>query len=103
VAQEQRVIEIWRDAEWDFFVESGQTPPDPLIDHWALKQSQPTLGASFLTATPISGNFVQPQVWRVMLSLHLRLSIYEDTILPLYCRQCHTTMDLADYHAALSG
>jgi hypothetical protein len=58
----------------------------PLIDHRARKQSMSTLGASFLTATPTSGNFVQPQVWRVMVSRHLRLSIYDDAILPLYCR-----------------
>jgi hypothetical protein len=38
----------------------------------------------------------------VMLSLHLRLSIYDDIILPLYCRQCHTTMDLERDHATLS-
>jgi hypothetical protein len=103
MAQEQRAIEVWRDAEWDLFVESGQTLPDPLIDHRARKQSQSPLGASFLTATPISGIFVRPQVWRVMLSLHLRLSIYDHTILPLYCRQRHTTMDSAGDHAALSG
>jgi hypothetical protein len=42
----------------------------------------------------------QPQDWRVMLSLHLRLSIH-DTIFPLYCRQCHTTMDSAGDLATL--
>jgi hypothetical protein len=102
VAQEMCAIDFWRDAEWDLFVESGQRPPDPLIDHRARKQSLSTLGASFLTAIPTSGNFVQPQVWRVMLSLHLRLSINDDTILPLYRRQCHTPMYSAGDHATLS-
>jgi hypothetical protein len=102
VPQEQRAIEFWRDAEWDMFVEPGQTPPDPLVNHRALKQSLSTLGASFLTATPTTGNFVQPQVWQAMLTLHLRLPIYDDTILPLYWRQCHMTQDSAGDHATLS-
>jgi hypothetical protein len=93
VAQEQRAIYFRRDTEWDLFVEPGLTPPDLLIGHRVRKQSLSTLCASFFTSTPTSGNCVQPQVWRVMLSLHLRLSIYDDTILPLYSRQCHTTMD----------
>jgi hypothetical protein len=53
----------------------------------------------------LSGNFVQPQVWRGMLSLHLRPSIYDNTVLPLYCRQfhqCHSTMDSEADHATLS-
>jgi hypothetical protein len=75
VAQEQRAIEFWRDVDWDMFVESGQTPPDPLVDQRARKQSLSILGASFLSATPTTDNFVQPKAWRVMLSLHLRLSI----------------------------
>jgi hypothetical protein len=75
VASEQRAIEFWRDVEWDIFAESGQTPPDPLIDHRAWKQSLSTLGASSLSAIPTYGNFVQPHVWRAKLSLHLRLSI----------------------------
>jgi hypothetical protein len=62
VAQEQRAIELWRDVDWDMLVESGQTPPDPLVDHRARKQSLSTLGASFLSATPTNGNFVQPKV-----------------------------------------
>jgi hypothetical protein len=37
-----------------------------------------------------------------MLSLHLRLSVYDDTILPLYCRQCHSTMDSEGDHATLN-
>jgi hypothetical protein len=102
VGQEQRAIDFWRDAEWDLFVKSGQTPTDPLIDHRARKKSLSTLGASFLTAAPTSGNFIEPQVWRVMLSLHLRLSLYDDKILPLYCWKCHTTMDSAGAHATLS-
>jgi hypothetical protein len=84
------------------FVESGQTPPDPLVHHRARKKSQSTLGASFLSANPTTGNFVQPKVWRVMLSLHLRLSVYDDTILPLYGRQCHSTMDSEGDHATLN-
>jgi hypothetical protein len=55
-----------------------------------------------LDGRPPSGNFIEPQVWRVMLSLHLRLSLYDDKILPLYCWQCHTTMDSAGAHATLS-
>jgi hypothetical protein len=102
VAQEQRAIEFWRDVDWDMFVESGQSPPDPPVDHRAREQSLSTLGASFLAATPTTGNFVQPKVWRVMLSLHLRLSVYDDTILPLYCRQCHSTMDSEGDHATLN-
>jgi hypothetical protein len=100
VAQEQRAIDFWRDAEWDFFVEPGQTPLDPLTDNRARKQSLSTLVASFLTATPTSGNFVKPQVWRVVSAPSP--SIYDDTILPLYCRQCHSTMDSAGDHANLS-
>jgi hypothetical protein len=84
------------------FVESGQTPPDPLIGHKARKQSLSTLGASFLSATPTSGTVVQPQVWRVLLSLHLRLSTHDNTILPLYCRHCHTTVDSEGDHATLN-
>jgi hypothetical protein len=84
------------------FVESGQTPPDPLIGHKARTQSLSTLGASFLSATPTSSTFVQPQVWRVLLSLHLRLSIHDNTILPLYCRHCHTTVDSEGDHATLN-
>jgi hypothetical protein len=84
------------------FVESGQTPPDPLVDHRARKKSLSTLGASFLSATPTTGKFVQPKVWRVILSLHLRLSVYDDTILPLYGRQCHSTMDSEGDHATLN-
>jgi hypothetical protein len=68
----------------------------------ARKQSLSTLGTSVVAATPTSGNFVQTQVWRVMLSLHLRLSICDDIILPLCCRQGHTTMDSEGYHAMLS-
>jgi hypothetical protein len=83
-------------------VEFGQTPLDPLIDHRARKQSLSTLGTSFVSAAPTSGNYVQPQIWRVMLSIHLRLSINDDTCLPLYCRQCHTTMDSEGGHATLS-
>jgi hypothetical protein len=74
------VIEFWRDVEWAMYVESGQTPPDPLMDHRAWKQSQSTLGAPFLHSSPTSGNFVQPQVWRLTLSLHLHLSKYDEPI-----------------------
>jgi hypothetical protein len=80
----------------------GQTPQDPLIDCRARKQALSTLTASFVSATATSGNVVQPQVWRAMLSLHLRLSIYDDTILPLCCPRCHTTMDSEGDHAMLS-
>jgi hypothetical protein len=69
VAQEQRAIDFWRDAEWDLFVEPGQTPLDPLIDHRARKQSLSTLVASFLTATPTSMSSLKSSE----LSLHLRL------------------------------
>jgi hypothetical protein len=51
---------------------------------------------------PHIGNFEQPEVLRVLLSLHPRLSIHDDTIFPLYCRQCHTTMDSEGDHATLS-
>jgi hypothetical protein len=36
---------------------------------------------------------VQPLVWRVMLSLHYRLSVHENMILHFNCRQCHMAMD----------
>jgi hypothetical protein len=84
------------------FVKSEQTPLNTRIDHRARKQSLSTLGASFLSATLTSGNFLQRHVWRVMLSLHLRLSIGDDTILLLDCRQGHTTIDSDDDHATLS-
>jgi hypothetical protein len=101
VDQERRAIEFW-DVEWDMFVESGQTPPDPLIDHRARRKALSTLDASFLSATRTSGNFVLPQVWPDMLPPDLRLSIYDDTILPLYCHQCHKTMDSEGDHGTRS-
>jgi hypothetical protein len=82
--------------------ESGQTPPDPHIDHRVRNDSLSTLGASFLSATPTSGNFVQLQVWWATLSLDFRLSINDYTILPLYCHQCHTTRDSERDRATLS-
>jgi hypothetical protein len=51
---------------------------------------------------PTAANFMHPRVSRVMLSLYLRLSVYQHTILPFYCRQCQKTMDSECDHSTLN-
>jgi hypothetical protein len=51
---------------------------------------------------PTAANFMHPQVSRVMLSLYLRLSVYQHTILPFHCRQCQKTMGSECDHSTLN-